>query len=93
MRVGAVSRNVYATPTKLLELHRRVDDLPLEEGEKAVFRALLSQEMARCERRQAKLLAKLEAEAEAVSPPELKGATFIGCIGIRLSSDRRIIPS
>jgi hypothetical protein len=56
--------NVYATPTKLRDLHRRVDDLPLEEGEKAILRALVSREMVRCERRQVKLLAKLRAEAE-----------------------------
>jgi len=42
-----------------------VDDLPLDADEKAVFRALLSKEIARCERRQEKMLAKLEAEAEA----------------------------
>ncbi|MFP4283368.1 MAG: transposase [Opitutales bacterium] len=60
-----MSKTVYTTLTMLRGLYRRVDELALAAEEKAVFRALLSKEVARCERRQAKMLAKLEAEAEA----------------------------
>lgn len=51
--------NVRATLTKLRALRRLVDDLPLEAEDRAVLSALLSKEIARGERRQAKMLGKV----------------------------------
>jgi hypothetical protein len=58
--------NVYATLTKLRDVLRRVDRrVALDGDDWPVVGALLSKEIARCERRQAKMLAKLAGEAEA----------------------------
>jgi transposase len=57
--------NVRATLTTLRDLYRRVDELGLDAGERSIIRALLSKEIGRCERRLAKMLAKLADEAEA----------------------------
>ena len=46
-----VVKTHHTTLTKLRDLYWRVDDLPLDADEKAVLRALLSKEIARCERR------------------------------------------
>lgn len=56
---------VYTTPTKLRDLRRRVDEWGLAPDEAATIRGLLSKEITRCDRRQAKLLAKLLAQTEA----------------------------
>lgn len=65
--------NVRATLTKLRDLYRRVDELPLDAGDRSVLRALLSKEIARGERRLAKMLAKLEREAKDEDEDEAAG--------------------
>ena len=51
--------NVRATLTQLRDIYRLVDELPIDAGDRSVLRALLSKEIARCERRLARMLAKL----------------------------------
>jgi len=53
-----------ATLTRLRELRRRVALLPIDAEDRALFDALSSMEIARCERRQARMLAKLGSDAE-----------------------------
>ena len=56
--------NVRATLTKLRDLYRLVDELPIDASDRSVLRALLSKEITRGERRWARILAKLAREAE-----------------------------
>ncbi|NJN64565.1 MAG: IS66 family transposase [Acidobacteria bacterium] len=62
-----MSNNIHTTLTKLRDLLRRVGQLGLPAEDEAVFRGLLSKEVARCERRQAKAVAKAAAGEQAAS--------------------------
>ena len=58
-----MSQNVRVTLTKLRDVFRRIDRGTLDADDWPIVRALFSKEIARCERRQAKMLAKLADEA------------------------------
>jgi transposase len=57
--------SVRATLTKLRDIFRRLDELRLPADVRSIMGALLCKEIARCERRQAKMLAKLRNDAAA----------------------------
>ena len=54
-----MSQNVRVTLTKLRDVFRRIDRGTLDADDWPIVRALFSKEIARCERRQAKMLANI----------------------------------
>jgi hypothetical protein len=76
----------HTTLTKLRDLYWRVDDLPLDADEKAVLRALLSKEIARCERRQRRqenMLAKPDAPGPNCNAPPCRFSSPGACLAAR----------
>ena len=62
------AQRIRSTLTELRDARRRVDQRALEEDDWPVVGALYSKEIARAERRLAKMLAKLESEGEMTGP-------------------------